>query len=60
MSTEDLLEGEVDIAAILRTAAAAGYEGWLALELWHPGGLQPLRSMTEDTKRSVDYLRGLI
>lgn len=55
--TEDLLEGELDIAALL--AALPDYSGWLTLELWHPETMVPERSMTEDTRRSADWLRRL-
>ncbi|BDZ44326.1 sugar phosphate isomerase/epimerase family protein [Naasia aerilata] len=55
--TEDLLDGELDIAAILD--AVPGYSGWLTLELWHPEGMTPERSMVRDTRRSADFLRGL-
>lgn len=57
--TEDLLDGDVDIPGLLQAAAAAGYEGWLTLELWHPETMQPDRPMVEDTRRSIDYLRGI-
>jgi inosose dehydratase len=55
--TEDLLDGELDIAALL--AALPGYSGWLTLELWHPEEMTPQRSMLEDTRRSAEFLRGL-
>lgn len=58
--SEDLLEGDLDIAAIVKTAVEAGYDGWLSLELWHPDSMNPKRSMTEDTKRSIGYLRELL
>ncbi|MDQ0972551.1 inosose dehydratase [Neobacillus niacini] len=58
--TEDLLDGEIDITAMLKSAAAANYNGWLALELWHPPSTQPKRTMTEDVKRSISYLKELI
>jgi inosose dehydratase len=54
---EDLIHGDMSIADIL--AAAPDYSGWLTLELWHPDDMQPERSMQEDTRRSVDYLRTL-
>jgi sugar phosphate isomerase/epimerase len=55
--TEDLLDGELDIPAIVRAAVAAGYDGWLGLELWHPDGMEPQRSMVEDVRRSAALLR---
>ena len=58
--TEDLLEGDIDFASVLNAAAAAQYKGWLALELWHPGQTQPIRTMKEDVARSIDYLKSLM
>lgn len=55
--TEDLLDGDIDIAELLRTAAGAGYEGWLTLELWHPQTMAPACTMVQDVRRSIDYLR---
>lgn len=57
--TEDLLDGDVDIAGVLQTAASADYQGWLTLELWHPDTMAPARTMVEDVRRSIDYLRGI-
>ncbi|MHB1235339.1 MAG: sugar phosphate isomerase/epimerase family protein, partial [Microbacteriaceae bacterium] len=56
--TEDLLEGEIRMEELL--AAAPDYSGWLTLELWHPDSMQPERSLKEDTRRSTEYLRGLL
>jgi len=56
--TEDLLEGDLDIPALLD--ALPDYRGWLTLELWHPDTMTPQRSLAEDTRRSVDYLRSLV
>lgn len=58
--TEDLLEGELDIEAVVDAAKAADYEGWFSLELWHPEETRPERSMTEDVRRSIDYLKEII
>ncbi|MBW8872786.1 MAG: hypothetical protein JF618_11740, partial [Leifsonia sp.] len=41
----------------VRTAVAAGYDGWLGLELWHPVEMTPERSMVEDVRRSATLLR---
>jgi sugar phosphate isomerase/epimerase len=57
---EDLLEGDIDFAALLQAAADADYRGWLALELWHPAETAPVRSMTEDVQRSIAYLQTLL
>jgi len=56
--TEDLDEGDVDVAALL--AALPDYTGWLTLELWHPDSMTPERSMGEDTRLAAGYLRGLV
>jgi len=55
--TEDLGEGDLDVVAIVREAVAAGYDGWLGVELWHPPTMQPHRSMVEDVRRSAQLLR---
>jgi sugar phosphate isomerase/epimerase len=56
--TEDLADGDVDVAAVL--AALPGYREWLTLELWHPDTMTPQRSMAEDTRRAADFLRALV
>lgn len=53
--TEDLLDGDVDVPAVL--AALPAYQGWLTLELWHPDTMTPERSMEEDTRRAAAWLR---
>lgn len=58
--TEDLLEGKIDFASLLDAVASAQYNGWLALELWHPQNIQPDRSMTEDVQRSIKYLKRIL
>lgn len=55
--TEDLEHGELDVPALL--AQLPHYRGWLTLELWHPEPLEPERTMEENVRRSVDYLRSL-
>jgi inosose dehydratase len=55
--TEELADGELDVAAIVREAVASGYDGWLGLELWHPEPLRPVRSMVDDVRRSAALLR---
>jgi len=55
--TEDLLEGDLDLAAFLRALDAADYDGWLTMELWHPPETKPVRTMTEDVARSCAWLR---
>ncbi|PYI53474.1 sugar phosphate isomerase/epimerase family protein [Paenibacillus flagellatus] len=58
--TEDLTEGDIDFAGLFRAAEAANYEGWLALELWHPPETKPVRSMVEDTVRSIAFVNRLL
>ncbi|MGG3468203.1 sugar phosphate isomerase/epimerase family protein [Neobacillus pocheonensis] len=58
--TEDLLEGDINFASLIDSAASAQYRGWLALELWHPQNTKPKRSMTEDVQLSINYLRGFL
>lgn len=58
--TEDLMEGDVDMHALMEALRTANYRGWLTLELWHPPETQPLRTMVEDVRRSIAYLRELI
>lgn len=57
---EDLLEGELDVPAIVAALLDSGYRGWLSMELWHPAATAAQRSMVEDVRRSVTYLRGLV
>lgn len=57
-STEDLLDGELDVAALI--AALPQYDGWLTLELWHPEPLEPTGTMGDAVRRSAAHLRGLI
>lgn len=58
--SEDLLEGDIDFSALMASAASIHYNGWLALELWHPENMQPSRTMSEDVQRSINYLRGFL
>jgi sugar phosphate isomerase/epimerase len=58
--TEDLLEGDLDLPAIVAALLGSGYRGWLSMELWHPAPTAAQRSMVEDVRRSVAYLRGLV
>lgn len=60
LPSEDLLDGDIDFSSLMATAAAAHYNGWLALELWHPESIQPRRTMSEDVQRSINYLRGFL
>lgn len=58
--TEDLVEGEIDVAALAQALKDIGYKGWLALELWHRADTGATRSMVEDVRRSIDHLRALM
>ena len=55
-----LREGDLDVSAIVAALVASGYDGWLSMELWHPASTGAQRSMVEDVRRSVDYLRRLV
>jgi inosose dehydratase len=57
---EDLLEGEVDVRAVVEALREIGYEGWLALELWHREDTRATRTMIEDVRRSIGYLKELV
>jgi len=58
--TEDLLEGDIDFEKLIAALKEIGYKGWLTLELWHPLQTHPVRSMIEDVRRSIEYLRGFL
>lgn len=58
--TEDLTEGDIDFLALTGALTEIGYEGWLALELWHPPTTNAVRSMEDDVRRSIDYLKVFI
>lgn len=58
--TEDVLEGEIDMSDLIAALAEIRYKGWLTFELWHREDNHPQRTMTEDTRRSIDGLKRLI
>jgi sugar phosphate isomerase/epimerase len=58
--TEDLLEGDLALPALVAALLDSGYRGWLSMELWHPAPTAPQRSMVEDVRRSVAFLRRLV
>ncbi|MEF3310939.1 sugar phosphate isomerase/epimerase [Paenibacillus sp. GYB004] len=60
LPTEDLLEGDIDMRALIHELAHCGYDGWLTFELLHHKDISPKRTMIEDVRRSVDYLKKLI
>lgn len=57
--TQTLAEGELDIPAIARAILATGYQGWVALELWHREDVAVTRTMAECQAESLAYLRGV-
>lgn len=57
---EDLLEGDLSIPEIVAALDEISYEGWLTLELWHREDTHAVRSMKEDSQRSIELLRQCI
>lgn len=58
--TETLSEGALDMAAIARAVRGMGYEGWVALELWHRQDVPVTKNMQECQTESLAYLRKLL
>lgn len=58
--TEDLVEGEIDMAALAQAIKDIDYSGWLSMELWHRADTGAKRTMVDDVRRSIDYLRSLM
>ncbi|MBW7452750.1 sugar phosphate isomerase/epimerase, partial [Paenibacillus sepulcri] len=58
--TEDLLEGDIDMEKLLQALSDIGYNGWLAFELLHNEENPPVRTMAEDVRRSVEFLKTFI
>ncbi|MFC5529682.1 sugar phosphate isomerase/epimerase family protein [Cohnella yongneupensis] len=58
--TEDLIEGDLDLAAFAHKLRDIGYDGWLTMELWHRLDNAPIRTMTEDTALSIEWLRSVL
>ena len=58
--TEDLLDGDMDLGAMIAALRGVGYAGWMTFELWHPESTRPQRSMLEDAQRSVREVRRLL
>jgi sugar phosphate isomerase/epimerase len=54
------MEGEVDIPDFIQALKDIDYSGWLSLELWHREDTFAKRTLKEDTRRSIQYLRELI
>ena len=60
LPSEDLVEGQIDMRKLMGELADLEYQGWLTLELWHPAEIRPQRTMVDDVRISVEYLRKLI
>jgi inosose dehydratase len=58
--TEDLIDGDINMRNLIRALKDIEYKGWLAFELWHREDNHPQRSMVEDTRISIDYLKQAI
>ena len=58
--TQTLSEGALDVAAIAEAVRAVGYDGWVALELWHRQDVPVTKSMQECQTESLAYLRRLL
>ena len=58
--TQTLSEGALDIPALAAAIRAIGYEGWVALELWHRSDVPVTRSMAECQTESLALLRSLL
>ncbi|WP_078382481.1 sugar phosphate isomerase/epimerase family protein [Sutcliffiella halmapala] len=58
--TEDLLDGEIDMKELVSALNEVEYKGWLTFELWHREDNHPRRTMVEDTKLSIDFLKQAI
>jgi inosose dehydratase len=55
--SEDLSEGDIDYARIDRLLRAAGYRGWLTVELAREEKTPETRSLAESMKRSRSFVR---
>jgi inosose dehydratase len=58
--TQTLSEGALDMPAIAEAVRAVGYDGWVALELWHRSDVPVTRSMQACQTASLAYLRSLL
>ncbi|TFE26281.1 sugar phosphate isomerase/epimerase family protein [Cohnella luojiensis] len=54
---EDLAEGDIDMRKLLGVLDVIGFQGWLTLELFHPLETQAKRTLMEDVRRSVEFLK---
>lgn len=58
--TQTLSEGALDVAGIAAAVRAMGYDGWVALELWHRQDVPVTKTMQECQTESLAYLRKLL
>jgi sugar phosphate isomerase/epimerase len=58
--TEDLIDGDINMRKLIHVLKDIRYTGWLTLELWHREDNHPQRTMVEDTRISIDYLKQMI
>lgn len=57
--TQTLSEGELHIPAVVRAITETGYDGWVALELWHRQDVPVARNMVDCQEESLTYLHHL-
>ena len=55
--SQDLSEGDIDYTRIARLLRAAGYPGWLTVELAYEEKTTETRSLAENMKRSRSFIR---
>jgi inosose dehydratase len=59
-STEDIIDGNIDMRGMLHELKKINYEGYLTFELVHYEETQAKRTMVEDTRLSVDFLKKVL
>jgi inosose dehydratase len=57
---EDLIDGEINLTAFINKLKDIQYSGWLALELYHPAETGAERTLVEDMKRSVNFVKSIL
>ena len=55
--SENITSGDIDMQKLIHMLSDINYQGWLTFELWHREDNHPQRSLVEDTKISIDYLK---
>ncbi|MGM0834789.1 MAG: sugar phosphate isomerase/epimerase family protein [Bacillota bacterium] len=58
--TEDLMEGDMNFQHLIQALHDVNYNGWLTFELLHSEEVQPRRTMVEDTRHSIEFLKKAI